>query len=130
VPFALLQRGVLVDHGLPGAGVVAALIREGGRRGLQRGGDDLDRGGVRRCGVHAGEEPLHEQVLPVEEDLALVVEVAEEGALGQADGLRDLRGGRLLEPAGGEQFERGLLQPCRRPRLPTRHAVQCRDGSD
>jgi len=33
---------------------------------------------------------LGELLLPEEEDLALVGEVAEEGALGQADGPRDL----------------------------------------
>jgi hypothetical protein len=66
----------------------------------------------------------------VEEDLALVAVVAEEGALGQADGLGDLRGGRALEPAGGEQLQRRSLQPLRGSRLPARHVSECRDDSD
>ena len=103
-------------------------MREYGRRSsgnndgrAQRGGDDLERGGVRRCGVHPVDERLQELLLPVEQHLALVAEVPEEGALGQPDGLRDLRGGRLLEAAGGEQLECRCLQALSRTRLPSHH---------
>jgi len=49
VQLAFPERGVLVDHGLPHAGVRAALIGEKRCRPVQRGGDDLERGGVRRA---------------------------------------------------------------------------------
>jgi hypothetical protein len=130
VLFALLQRGILVDHGLPQAGVRAALVGEERCRRAQRGGDDLERGRVRRRGVQPADECLEELFLPVEQHLALVAEVPEEGALGQADGLRDLRGGRLLEPARGEQFERRCLQALFRTGFPTHHGLKFSDDSD
>ena len=102
VLFAFPERGVLVDHGLPRAGVRAPLVGEQRCGRAQRGGDDFNRGGVGRCGVHPVDERLEKLLLPVEQHLALVAEVPEEGAFGQPDGLRDLRGGHLLEPAGGE----------------------------
>lgn len=109
-------------------------VRECGRRSSGKKADadrsapadDLDRRRVRRRGIHAAEERLREQLLPVEERLALVGEVAEERALGQADGLGDLRRRRLFEPAGGEQLERGPLQPLRGSRFPTHHVVESR----
>src|ERR1700739_2010435 len=88
---------------------------------MQRGGDDLERGCIRRRGVHAVSERLEELLLPEEQHLPFVAEVPEEGALGQADGLRDLRGGRLLEPARGEQLKRRRLQALLGTRLPTHH---------
>ena len=91
---------------------------------MQRGGDDLERGGVGRRGVYPVDECLEELLLPVEQRLALVAEVPEEGALGEPDGSRDLRGGRLLESAGGEQFERRCLQPLSRTRFPACHEAQ------
>jgi hypothetical protein len=130
VLFAFPERGVLVDHGLPHAGVRAPL---GGKQRcgrVQRGGDDLERGRAGRCGVHPVDERLEKLLLPVEQHLALVAEVPEEGALGQPDGLRDLRGGHLLEPAGGEQFECRCLQALSRSRLPARHDDQSSDDSD
>ena len=68
-------------------------------------------------------------MLPVEQDLALVAEVAEEGALGQADGLGDLGGGRLLEATGSEQLERRRLQTLLSTWLPTHHGDECNDDS-
>jgi hypothetical protein len=126
VQFAFAERGVQVDHGLPRARVRAALVGEKRPRRVQRGGDDLERGRVRRCGVHPVDERLQEVLLPVEQHLALVAEVPEEGALGQPDGLRDLRGGRLLEPARGEQLECRGLQALSRTRLPAHHGAESR----
>ncbi|WP_410677070.1 hypothetical protein [Amycolatopsis sp. cmx-4-68] len=109
VQLAFAQRGIPVDHELAGAGMRPALIREERQRGPQRGGEDLDRGRVRRAGVHFVEERLDKHLLPPEEDLALVAEVAEEGALGQADGLRDLRGEQAASArqAMGDSVEPG-----------------------
>ena len=128
--FAFPQRGVLVDDGLPHAGVRAALVGEKRRRRVQRGGDDVERGCVRRRRVHPVGKRLEELLLPVEQHLALVAEVPEEGALGQPDGLRDLRGGHLLEPASGEQLERRCLQALSGTRLPTHHNAESSNDSD
>ena len=49
-------------------------------------------------------------VLDGEGGLLLVGEVAEEGALGDLDGVGDLVDGRLLVPLGREQFERRAQQ--------------------
>ncbi len=130
VQLAFPERGVLVDHGLPHAGVWAALVGKKRCRRLKRAGDDLERGCVRRRGVHPVDERLEELLLPVEQHLALVAEVPEEGALGQPDGLRDLRGGRLLEPASGEQLECRCLQALSRTRLPPHHGPESSDDSD
>ena len=130
VQFAFPERGVLVDHGLPHAGVRAAFVGEKRCRRVKRGGDDLERGCVRRCGVHPAGERLEELLLPVEQHLALVAEVPEEGALGEPDGLRDLRGGHLLEPAGGEQLQCRCLQALSGTRLPTPHDAESSDDSD
>ena len=91
---------------------------------------DKYRGGIRRRGVHSVKERLKELILPVEQHLALVAEVPEEGALGQANRLRDLGGRYLLEPASGEQFERRRLQALSRTRLPTHHGTKFSDDSD
>src|SRR5260221_9945264 len=97
---------------------------------MKRRGDDLERGRIRRRGVQPVHERLKELFLPVKQHLALVTEVPEEGALGQADGLRDLRRGRLLESASGEQFECRRLQALSRTRLPTHHGAKSSDDSD
>src|SRR4029077_10781424 len=92
------------------AGIRSPLVGEEHRSSLKSRRDDLERGCVRRRRIDPVEERLQEKMLPVEQDLALVAEVAEEGALGQADGLRDLGNGRLLKPAAGEQLERRGLK--------------------
>jgi hypothetical protein len=130
VQLALPERGILVDHGLPHTRVRAALVGEERSRRVKRGGDDLERGCVRRRGVHPVDERLKELFLAVEQHLALVAEVTEEGALGQPDGLRDFRGSRLLEPAGGEQLERRCLQALPGTRLPAHHDLESSDDSD
>ena len=129
VQFALLERRVPVDHGLPHAGVGAALVGEEQRRRLQRGGDELECGRVAGRLVHPVDERLEEPLLPVEKHLALVAEVTEKGPLGQPDGLRDLGRRRLLEPARREQLKRRRLQALSRARLPTHHAAKFSDDS-
>jgi hypothetical protein len=129
VQFTFPQRGVLVDHGLPHAGVRAALVGEEQCRRVQRGGDDLDRGCVRRCGVYSVDERVEELLLPVEQHLALVAEMPEEGALGQADGFRNLRGGHLLEPASREQLEGRCLKALSCTWLPAHHGAESSDDS-
>ena len=77
----------------------------------------------------ASTRPLLQRARAVEEDLALVGEVAEERALGDACALGDVLDGRLLEPALGVQLQRHAREAAARVRLPSTHADESSDDS-
>ena len=80
--------------------------------------------------MQSGQECVGQGLLAVEEHLTLVGEVAEERALGEADGLGDLGGRRLFVATGGEQFEGGVLEPLARSRLLPDHGSSVGDDRD
>ena len=75
-----------------------------------------------RLGDALGEQPA-QRLLAGDEQLALVGEVPEEGALGDAGALGDLRDGRGVVPLLGEQVDGGDDEPLARARFPSSHAA-------
>ena len=118
---ALLQLGVRVDHrlSLPGVRAAGGVEDRAGRR--EADGDRLHRRRRSRRGVDRTGDALLQLTGSPEQHLALVGEVAEEGALGQAGTIGDLGDGRLLVTAFGVELERGLLEAAGRIWQPSTH---------
>ena len=122
---ALLQLGVGGDDGLAPRANVAALLEHAPRPASRRGGDGLAsawptsgaRGDARRRAASWQARRAGEQ------HLALVGEVAEEGALGEPGPLGDLGDGGLLEAVLDVELQRRLREPAACVRLPSAHVA-------
>ena len=100
-----------------------------GDRG-QAGHDHLERCRFGRSGGHRRDEDLLRLVATVEQHLALVREVTEEGPLGQPGPLGDGRRRGLREPAFSEQSQCRLVQAAASFRLPSAHLISMRYDSN
>ena len=99
-----------VDHQLAGARVPKTLPEEAGGHVVEGLCEDVQRGEVGGRGGDGFDEPVLERARAGEEHLALVVEVAEEGALGESGALCDVRDGHLVEAALEVELHGCLLQ--------------------
>jgi hypothetical protein len=126
---ALLELGA-GRHGRFEPGADLAVRRaHGARRALQAGRHRLERARVgRRLGDAVGEQPA-ERLLARDQQLALVGEVPEEGALGDARALGDLRHRGGVVPLLGEQVDGRDHEPLGRPGLPSGHGASIGDGT-
>jgi DNA-binding transcriptional LysR family regulator len=117
---ALPQLRVRGDDGLALSREVADLLKRA-RGALESRADRVDR---RQCGrrvVDPLDEPVLEHARAVEQHLALVGEVPEEGPLGEARAPGDLRDRRLVVPALAVELKGGQLQAAVRVGLPPGH---------
>ena len=107
-----------------------ALVREERRRRLHRGRHDLQRRASGRCGLDPLEEDPNQLLLPVEQHLALVAEVAEERALGQPDARAMSAAVVWSNPCSGEESRAAACSRSSRAGLPSPHGGEPSDDSD
>lgn len=118
---ALAQHGMRGDDRRAGGRGGAVLLREEDAERVEHRLEHIGRRCLGRYRVDGLRQPRGDALLAEEEDLALVVAVPEEGALGQPRPLGDVvdRGG-VVTPLG-EQRERRPSQPFRCVGFPSRH---------
>ena len=99
------------------------------RGALEAGGDRLERAGARgRLGDALGQQPA-QRLLAGDQQLALVGEVPEEGALGDPGALGDLRDRRGVVPLLGEQVDGRQDEAFARSWFPPSHGAILCDGT-
>src|SRR5664280_9391 len=117
---ALLELGTGSDRCLQAGAQLAVHRAHFARRALETGGDRLQRTGSLGClGDPLCQQPT-QRLLPGGEQLALVREVPEEGALGDPSAFGDLRNRRGVVPLLGEQVDGSENNPLASPWPPAR----------
>jgi hypothetical protein len=97
--------------------------------GVEPGLDGGGGAGFRRGAGDRGDEQLLQLLRTAEQDFALIREVAEERAFGQAGARCDLGHGRGLVAVLVEQCEGGLDQAARGVGLPAGHGLSVADDT-